>query len=122
MFDLWRGGRPERPLSLPESRASPKKNHRSDRSGLRQQHDQDPEQDDEVRISLSTEALFLCRRDPYSRKGLELNSRPHGQLYGPSPDDVLAGKMPDKRLFSEKIEQARANRPGINRNQVCGIR
>lgn len=121
MFDLWRGGRPERPLSLPESRASPKKNHRSDRSGLRQQHDQDPEQDDEVRVSLSTEALLLSRRYPNSRKGLEFNSRPHGQLYGLSPDDVLAGKMPDKHLFSEKIEKARAKRPEINRNQLCDI-
>ncbi|PKL29725.1 MAG: transposase, partial [Spirochaetae bacterium HGW-Spirochaetae-10] len=51
----------------------------------------------------------------------EFNSRPHGELYGLSPDDVLAGKMPDKRLFREKIEQARANRLEINRNQVCDV-
>lgn len=50
-----------------------------------------------------------------------LPCRPHGQHYGLSPDDALAGRMPDKRLFREKIEQARAKRPEINRNQVCGL-
>ncbi|EHQ04831.1 hypothetical protein [Leptonema illini] len=73
---------------------------------------------------------YLFPQKPYSYHDVirilekavpEFNSRPHGQLYGLSPDDVLAGKMPDKRLFREKIEQARANRPEINRNQVCGI-
>jgi transposase InsO family protein len=73
---------------------------------------------------------YLFPQKPYSYDDVirilekavpEFNSRPHGQLYGLSPDDVLAGKMPDKRLFSEKIEQARANRPEINRNQVCDV-
>ena len=103
--DPWRGVRLESPLSLPESLSSPKKNHRSDRSGLLQQHDRDPEQDDEVRISLSTETLFLSRRDPKSRKGLGFNSRSQGQLYGLSSNGDFAIV---KRLFPFLDDQSPA--------------
>lgn len=73
---------------------------------------------------------YLFPKKPYSYNDVvkileeavvEFNSRPHGQLYGLNPDDVLAGKIPDRYPFKEKIKQARANRPEINRNQLCGL-
>ncbi|EHQ04716.1 hypothetical protein [Leptonema illini] len=54
---------------------------------------------------------YLFPQKPYSyddvirileKAAPEFNSRPHGQLYDLSPDDVLAGKMHDRHLFRKK--------------------
>uniref|UniRef100_UPI000ABD824E DDE-type integrase/transposase/recombinase n=1 Tax=Leptospira alstonii TaxID=28452 RepID=UPI000ABD824E len=49
----------------------------------------------------------------------EYNSRPSGVLFGFSPDQVLNGDIPDKHRFVEKIKEAAAIRPKINKQGLC---
>ncbi|EQA78896.1 hypothetical protein LEP1GSC193_2851 [Leptospira alstonii serovar Pingchang str. 80-412] len=49
----------------------------------------------------------------------QYNSRPSGVLFGFSPDQVLNGEVPDKHRFVEKIKEAAAKRPKINKQGLC---
>lgn len=49
----------------------------------------------------------------------EFNSRPSGVLYGYSPNEVLAGAIPDKFRFSAQIKDAVTMRVQRNRTDQC---
>ncbi|EMO87274.1 hypothetical protein [Leptospira noguchii] len=51
----------------------------------------------------------------------EYNSRPSGVLFGHSPEEVLEGAIPDPLRFSNHIKKAAANRPSINKKEICEI-
>jgi hypothetical protein len=42
-------------------------------------------------------------------------------FHGLSRNDVLSGKIPDSKMFAEKIQQAKEKRPHINRSNTCGV-
>ena len=72
---------------------------------------------------------FLFPQKPFDEKDVirilekavpAYNNCHPGVLFGLSPNEVLKGEIPDKNMFKEKIQAAKAKRPEINRNQTCG--
>jgi len=49
----------------------------------------------------------------------EYNNKPHGSLYGLTPKEVFEGMIPDKDMFTERINQEAKKRKIINLNQDC---
>ncbi|PJZ71481.1 transposase [Leptospira perolatii] len=49
----------------------------------------------------------------------EFNSRPNGVLFGFTPNEVLAGAIPDKFRFSTQIKDAATKRVQVNQNNHC---
>ena len=50
---------------------------------------------------------------------LDYNDKPHGKLYGLTPNEVLDGAMPKKDGFRYEIKAARENRTRQNQMVVC---
>jgi putative transposase len=48
-------------------------------------------------------------------------NKPHGPLFGYTPNEVLAGAMPDKYRFAGNITAARKIRIEENRKRACGV-
>lgn len=46
-------------------------------------------------------------------------NKPHGALYGLSPNEVMDGEIPDKFMFSQQIKQAGIGRRQQNQNVQC---
>ena len=50
------------------------------------------------------------------------NTKPHGKLYGLTPDEVLNGTIPAKDHYKTQIATARKERTALNRvNTCCGL-
>lgn len=71
---------------------------------------------------------FLFPKKPFSFNDVnkileqavpEFNSRPSGVLYGYTPNEVLAGAVPDKLRFATQIKDAVSERAKKNREDRC---
>ncbi len=51
----------------------------------------------------------------------DFNNRPLAVLYGLTPNEVLAGEMPDRMRFSPAISRAGSHRVPVNRSDSCGV-
>ncbi len=51
----------------------------------------------------------------------EYNNGYLSEFYGLTRNDVLAGKIPDRHLFAERIRMAKEARPSVNRVELCGV-
>ena len=47
------------------------------------------------------------------------NNKPYHPLHGLTPNEVFAGKLPDKMLFKQQIADARRQRIEENRKSKC---
>ena len=49
----------------------------------------------------------------------EYNKKPYHPLHGLTPNDVFAGKLPDKAMFKNEIAEAKRQRIIENRADIC---
>lgn len=52
----------------------------------------------------------------------DYNNKPHGALYGMTPDEVWSGKIPNKHRYESLKKLARDKRLEINRNTKCCLK
>lgn len=49
----------------------------------------------------------------------QYNNMPSGSLFGLTPNEVLGGKIPDRKLFSDEINAAKKLRLQVNQKIIC---